>query len=68
MAVPPPPPYPDKVMTFLFSCQPVPTEKERPFLVKPFFGGGGGGSAQNVSAPFENPRPLAMPPPPLEKS
>ena len=33
-----------------------------------FFFFGGGLSAQNVSAPYENPRPQCPPPPPLEES
>ena len=63
--------YPHHILTrwwpfiFLPACS---DWKGAPFLVKRFFfwGGGGRGSAQNVSAPYENPRPLACPIPHLK--
>ena len=71
MAVPPPPPYPDKESRWLtfFSCQPVGLfrlKKSSFFKFRWslffFFFGGGGGSAQNASAPLQKPkaRPLAL--------
>ena len=63
------PPRPTNVMTFslvlFFACQLVPLENEDLFLGEDFFfffWGGGGLSAQNVSAPYQNPRPPSGPP------